>query len=119
VEIDKRDDIIKKLRYDQEVAQGISIMPTSDNDETENELLELRLRNKHLQEEITRLESHFDKENASLPELNDTQLTDNERTAYNELQDDYRKILKELDAAEQEIRDLRTELSVIKNDNVS
>lgn len=113
-EIDKRDDLLEKNRYDQEIAQGISVMPTVDDTQTENELFESRLEIQRLRKELDKAQKQLKGKAADtpLPDL----LSEDERAQHNALQDDYRKLLRERDAAVGEVRELRIKVAKYEED---
>jgi hypothetical protein len=53
--VDKLQVDLNNLRFESEMAAGINIMPTQDDDDLENQLMDSRLRNKNLEDEIARL----------------------------------------------------------------
>ena len=113
-EIDRRDDLLEKTRYDQEIAQGISVMPTVDDTQTENELFESRLEIQRLRKELDKAQKQLKMKakNTALPDL----LSEDERAQHNALQDDYRKLLRERDAAVEEVRELRIQIAKYQED---
>lgn len=113
-EIDKRDDLLEKTRYDQEIAQGISVMPTVDDTQTENELFESRLEIQRLRKELDKAQKQLQMKatNTALPDL----LSEDERAQHNALQDDYRKLLRERDSAVEEVRELRIQVAKYQED---
>lgn len=114
-EIDNRDDMLEKARYDQEIAQGISVMPTVDDTQTENDLFEARIEVQKLRKELSKAKKQLEAKptgQQSLPDI----LSDDERQQHNALQDDYRKLLRERDAAVEEVRDLRIQIARYQED---
>lgn len=113
-EVDKKDDLIAKLRYDQEIAQGINVMPTQGDHELENELMEERLENKRLRQQLKAQKSSL--ANAKNTDDN-VKLTDEERDKYNELQDSYSVLQKQHDDQDKVIRDLRAKVRLLEEDS--
>lgn len=97
---------VNNMKFQNEVANGINVMPTStsDSEDIENENLELRLANKRLQEELDRVV------NSGQYSQNSDELSDSQREQFEILQD-------ELSVRQREIEDLKEEIYDLKNKN--
>lgn len=98
--IDRLQVDLQNLKYDNQIATGIGIMPTSDNDELERENIELRLRIKKLDDEI--------KAKTAVPAL-----TSKERDLYETLRDQYSMLQRENADLEEQVLTLKTRLAQI------
>ena len=89
---------LENLKFDSQIAAGIGIMPTSDNDELERDNLELRLQVKRLEDKL--------KAKTTMPDL-----SSKERELYEDLRNQYSILEREKAALEQENSDLRVEIA--------
>ena len=89
---------LQNLKYDSQIAAGIGIMPTSDNDELERDNIELKLQVARLRDEL--------KNKSSAPDL-----SSRERELYEELRNRYSILQRERDDLEQTNLDLKTQLA--------
>jgi len=94
---------LQNLKYDSQIAAGIGIMPTSDNDELERENMELKLQVKRLEDQI--------KAKTRTPDL-----SSKERELYENLRNQYSIIQRERDELEQQVVDLRTQIAALEED---
>lgn len=99
--IDRLQVDLQNLKYDSQIAAGIGIMPTSDNDELERENMELRVKIKRLEGEL--------KERESEPVL-----TSEERTLYEHLRDENSMLQREKEDLEEQVLTLKTKLAQIE-----
>lgn len=98
---------VNNMKFQNEVANGINVMPTSssESEDVENENFELRLAVKRLQEELDSVYRENENSSASNGELSESQ-----REQFDELQD-------ELSIAQRENEELRDEIYDLKNQN--
>jgi len=98
---------VNNMKFQNEVANGINVMPTSssESEDIENENFELRLAVKRLQEELDNVYRENKNSSASNGELSESQ-----REKFDELQD-------ELSLAQRENEELRDEIYDLKNQN--
>lgn len=89
---------LENLKFDSQIAAGIGIMPTSDNDELERDNLELRLQVKRLEDKL--------KAKTNMPDL-----SSKERQLYEDLRNQYSILEREKSNLEQENSDLRVEIA--------
>lgn len=113
-ELDKKDDVIAKIQYDQEIAQGINIIPTQGDQRLENELMEAQVT-------ISRLRAEKDEAMAKAHGANEkieeaVGLSREERDKYNELQDDYSKLAKEKDDLEKALSRMKTKMALLEEE---
>lgn len=94
---------VNKLRLDQEINNGINIMPTEDDDNLQNENLELRLYIKRLEESLENKE-------------NNNNLSSEERESYNAIQDKLSILQRENSNLKEENNDLRNSLAVYEDE---
>lgn len=94
---------LNNQRFDSEIANGINIMPTQDDDDLNNQNVELRLLNMRLTEELKNL-----KEADSL--------STNERQAFEDLQDQLSIVTRECERLNEDNYELRTKVSFMEED---
>lgn len=94
---------LNNQRFDAEIANGINIMPTQDDDDLNNQNMELRLLNMRLSEELKAL-----KEADSL--------STNERQAFEDLQDQLSIITRECEKLREDNYELKTKVSFMEED---
>lgn len=95
--IDKMQVDMNNLRYQNEVAQGVNIMTTSETEDVETQYMEARLTIKRLEDEIRSFQ-------------NEQTLTNTERDKYNVVQDQLAISLREAESLREENARLRLEL---------
>lgn len=89
---------LENLKFDSQIAAGIGIMPTSDNDELEKDNLELKMQVKKLEDAL--------RAKTTSPEL-----TSKERELYENVRNEFSILKREYDALEQDNRELRLQLA--------
>lgn len=89
---------LENLKFDSQIAAGIGIMPTSDNDELERDNLELRLQVKRLEDKL--------KAKTTMPDL-----SSKERELYEDLRNQFSILERDKFNLEQENSDLRVEIA--------
>lgn len=96
---------VNNMKFQNEVANGINVMPTSssDNEDLENENIELRLAVKRLQEEL-------DSADEQGTYVQSDELSNSQKEQFRNLQD-------ELSLSHREIEDLKEEIYELKNQN--
>lgn len=96
---------VNNMKFQNEVANGINVMPTSssDNEDLENENIELRLAVKRLQEELDSTEEQG-------TYVQSDELSNSQKEQFRNLQD-------ELSLSHREIEDLKEEIYELKNQN--
>jgi cell division septum initiation protein DivIVA len=94
---------LNNQRFDSEIANGINIMPTQDDDDLNNQNVELRLLNMRLREELDALK-------------NGDNLSDDERKKFDNLQDQLSIVNRENETLRDENYNLKTQLSYIEED---
>lgn len=94
---------LNNQRFDSEIANGINIMPTQDDDDLNNQNMELRLLNMRLTEELKAL-----KEADSL--------STNERQTFEDLQDQLSIVTRECERLTEDNYELRTKVSFMEED---
>lgn len=104
--IDEKDDAIKKLRYEQEIAQGINVVPTQGDIQLENELTDVKLENNRLKRDLRQYEN-----------TEPVGLDDEERDKYNELQDQYSVLVKQNDELNSEVKSQRLQIMKLEEDS--
>lgn len=97
--IDRLQVDINNLKFQQEISNGVNIMPTSDTDDIESRFLEARLEIKRLKEAL----AHSKKKEESL--------SSEELRKLDQLQDEYSIVTKENDALKEEIYQLKNRLA--------
>lgn len=100
--VDKLQVDLHNLRYENEIANGINIMPTNDV-ATENELMDAKLRIRKLEDQIKRMK--FENSDA---------LTSNERTKFEGLQDEISILRRENNTLNEENYQLRNRVAVLE-----
>lgn len=111
--IDKLEVDLHNLRYQNEINNGISIMPTYDEAELESKLMEERLKTRRLEDKIKQYESQDSNFSANLGEI---PLSLNERERYDMLQDDIALIIREKEALEEENYDLKNQIAMMEEE---
>lgn len=96
--IDRLSVDLQNLKYDNQIATGIGIMPTSDNDDLERENVELKLKIKRLEDEI--------KAKAKIPVL-----TSEEREIYEALRDQYSMLQRDNADLREQVATLKTKIA--------
>lgn len=99
--VDKLQVDLNNMKFDLQVANGMSIMPTSDADQMENELIDERVKNRKLQERIDQLEAQ-----GAQPET----ISDEATEFINSLQDELAITQKEIDRLKDENYELLSKL---------
>lgn len=94
---------LENLKFDSQIAAGIGIMPTSDNDELERDNLELRLQVKRLEDQL--------KAKTTIPDL-----SSKERQLYENLRNEFSILEREKQHLEQENSDLRVEIARLEEE---
>lgn len=106
-EILKLEDTINELRHDREIdqAQGIHVIPTQDDMQLEQQLVDARLEIKSLRSQL-----------AAYDGAESMKLSDEEREKYNELQDDYSKVQRENDVLSSENREMKGRIRLLEEE---
>lgn len=94
---------LNNQRFDSEIANGINIMPTQDDDDLNNQNMELKLLNMRLREELAALKS------------SDSLSTD-ERQAFEDLQDQLSIVSRECESLREANYELKTKVSFMEED---
>jgi hypothetical protein len=94
---------LNNQRFDSEIANGINIMPTQDDDDLNNQNMELKLLNMRLREELEALK-------------NGDNLSTEERQAFEDLQDRLSIVTRENEDLKETVYGLKTRLSFIEED---
>lgn len=113
-EVDKKDEVINKLQYDQEVAEGINIMPTQGDQKLENELMEAKMTISQLRSDVEEAQARADGADKKVKDA--VGLSQEERDKYNELQDDYAKVVRESNEMKKEISNLQTKVLLLQEE---
>lgn len=92
------------LRFQNEISSGINVMPTTDSEDLENELLEAKLRIKRLEDQIRTIE-HGDG------------LSSDERKTFEDLQDNFSILKRENDDLKEEIYNLKNQLAFLEEED--
>lgn len=97
---------VNNMKFQNEVANGINVMPTSntENEDVANENFELKLALKRLQEELDSV-SNSNESNAQSSDLSNSQ------------KEQFRNLQDELSLGQREIEDLKEEILELKNQN--
>lgn len=99
--IDRLQVDLQNLKYDNQIAAGIGIMPTSDNDDLERENVELKLRIKKLEDDLR-------------ARSKDPVLTSEEREMYEGLRDQYSVLQRDNNDLREQIQTLKTKLAQVE-----
>lgn len=94
---------LNNQRFDSEIANGINIMPTQDDDDLNNQNMELKLLNMRLREELTALKNSDD-------------LSTDERQTFEDLQDQLSIVTRECEALRETNYELKTRVSFMEED---
>lgn len=94
---------LNNQRFDSEIANGINIMPTQDDDDLNNQNMELKLLVMRLREELEALKSGDD-------------LSTHERQAFDDLQDQLSLANREVERLTEDNYELKTRLSYLDED---
>lgn len=114
-ELDKKDEVIARIQLDQELAQGINIIPTQGDQHLENELMEAQVT-------IARLRSEKDEATAKAAGANErieevVGLSRGERDKYNELQDEYAKQMKANEDLQKRVSELKSRILLMEEES--
>lgn len=101
--IDRLQVDLQNLKYDSQIAEGIGIIPTSDNVELEKENVELKLLVKRLEDQI--------KIKSKTPDL-----SSKERDLYENLRNQYSIVVREKEDLEQQVAELKLALAKREED---
>lgn len=102
--IDKLQVDMNNLKFQNEVANGINIMPTEDDDTLSNQNMELRLKNQQLTEKIAKMQKK-------------DELSTNERRIFNDLQDKLSATQRENEQLREELQDVSAQLGALQEEN--
>ena len=94
------------LKFQAEIANGINIMPTDDNEDIENENMELRLLVKRMEDQLKSLQNGSESD----------QLTSKERQFYEAISDKLSVLQREYDEIKEENYSLKNQLAVYQDE---
>lgn len=97
---------LNNMKFQNEIANGINVMPTADSEDIERKYLEAKLKIKRLEDQIQNIEHGDD-------------LTNSERKAYEAIQDELSVLQVENDSIKEENYTLRTRLAYLEEDGSS
>lgn len=86
------------LRFQNEISNGINVMPTTDSEDLENQLLEAKLKIKRLEDQIRTIEHGDD-------------LSSEERKTFEDLQDNFSILKRENEDLKEEVYTLKTQVA--------
>lgn len=113
-ELDKKDEVIARIQLDQELAQGINIIPTQGDQHLENELMDAQVTIARLRAEKEEALAKADGAKERIEQV--VGLSQGEREKYNELQDDYAKQVKANEDLAKRVSELKSRILLLEEE---